>query len=56
MPIDYLWWGLMFVILLFGGWVEFAPTPAPFVRGGRWLLWWIAIAMLGWRVFGKAVK
>lgn len=49
-----LFWFIMFVILIFGGW-GFYPAErrslAPF--GG---LLFIAIAILGWQVFGNAIK
>jgi hypothetical protein len=56
MTIGLLFWVLMILSLLFGGlsaspkWTERCPTWASS------LLVWVLLALLGWAVFGPALK
>lgn len=57
MPVAYIFWGLMFIWLIFGvgyPWVVAAPNPR-IVTGGN-LLVFVLFALLGYQVFGSAVK
>lgn len=54
MPLAVLFWVLMVVWLVFGFWSRPQPSP-PFWWGG-WLLNFVLFAILGWQVFGPAVR
>ncbi len=56
MSLDVLFWMLMIIWLIFGFWVDNQPTPAPFLRGSRHFLLFVLFGILGWRVFGPAIK
>ncbi len=51
MPISILFWVLMIIALLFGGWRGWSDAPSrPFYGFG--LLLWVLLFLLGWEVFG----
>jgi hypothetical protein len=55
MPLGILFWVLLVVGLLLGGWRIFSDTPGrPYWGGGLLLL--ILITILGWQVFGPVVN
>ncbi len=55
MSIGLLFWILMIIGLFFGGWLNY-----PFNTNGRgfggFLVLWVLLALLGWQVFGPALK
>ncbi len=56
MPVGILFWVLMLLWLVFGLYPFVVAEPNPrLVRGGN-LLIFILFAVLGWQVFGAAVK
>jgi hypothetical protein len=57
MPLGILFWVLYLVALLVGGWGYYEPAqPLWFRRAGSYLILWILVGILGWSVFGPAVK
>ena len=54
---ELLFWILMLIWLFGGFWREYeAGKPYPFPRAGIHLLTFVLFALLGWAVFGPAVK
>lgn len=54
---DVLFWVLMLIWLVLGFYGDYVPgQPFPFRRLPGWLLLFVILALLGWRVFGAAVK
>jgi hypothetical protein len=53
-----IWFWLFYVIgLFFGFWAEYVPgQPYPYPRGGRNLLIFVLVGLLGWKVFGGPVS
>lgn len=55
MPLSILFWVLMVIWLVFGWW-GLQPTAPPWSRFGGSLLNFVLFAILGWAVFGAAIK
>jgi len=59
MTIGFLYWLLMILALIFGGWVYWpvvgSPTPTWRPLGYSGLLW-ILLFLLGWKVFGFPLR
>ncbi len=57
MTLSVLFWFLMIISLIFGLWRDYAPgQPYPF-RAGVWnVLLFVLLGILGWAVFGAAIK
>lgn len=55
MPLSILFWVLMIIWLVFGWWSN-TPTAPPWSRMGGTFLNWVLFAILGWQVFGPAIK
>jgi hypothetical protein len=52
MSVSVWYWFLMAVWLLYALWAEYrADQPYPFRRSGFYLLLFLLLLMLGWRVF-----
>jgi hypothetical protein len=50
-------WIVMILWLVLGFWAEYVPgQPYPWPRGGRHLLMFLAVLILGLQVFGGPVK
>lgn len=57
MPLSILFWVLMIIWLLFGLYSNrIAGQPYPWERGTAHLVMWVLFAILGYAVFGAAVK
>jgi hypothetical protein len=57
MPIGYVFWGLMIIWFVFGAISWQAPERlGGFNLIGTTLLLFLLIGMLGWQVFGAAIK
>jgi hypothetical protein len=57
MPIGYIFWGLMIIWLVFGAISWQAPDRlGGFNLLGTSLLLFLLIGLLGWQVFGAAIK
>lgn len=55
MPKATLFWMIMIIILLFGGWGWYAGTWTYHVVGVSFILW-VLIALIGWQVFGPPIQ
>jgi hypothetical protein len=56
MPRNLLFWGLYLICILFGFWLV-GPADQPWYRRtGLHIVLWILIGMLGWQIFGPAVR
>jgi hypothetical protein len=51
-----LFWVLMILWLVFGIGLTFWPTPGPYIKAGPMLLEFVLFGLLGWAVFGPAIK
>lgn len=57
MPAGLIFWMLMILWAVFGvGYPYFVASPNPHVVRGGSLLLFVLLALLGWQVFGAAVK
>lgn len=57
MPLAYIFWLLVILWAIFGlGYPFIVETPNRRILGGSNLLLFILIVLLGWQVFGSAVK
>ena len=55
MSFSFVFWLLMLLWLVFWAWGSFTPQGAPYWGRGSWLLLFVLLALLGWRVFGEPV-
>jgi hypothetical protein len=56
MPLQYLFWMIYIIAILFAGWAYYAPgTPWTRHFSGVFVVW-VLIGILGYRVFGSAIK
>lgn len=57
MPLNILFWVIYIVCLLAAFWAYYEPgQPAWFRRAGGYAVLWVLVGILGWRVFGPAVR
>jgi hypothetical protein len=57
MPMNVLFWGIYLLCLIFGTWGYYdASQPTWYRRAGGYVALWILVGMLGWRIFGPAVR
>ena len=57
MPLSVAFWVLMLLWLVFGMWAGYAPgQPYTYRNWGPGLLQFILLGLLGWAVFGAAVR
>ena len=57
MPLNYLFWGIYILAVIFTLWTSYEPAaPNWRYRSGGYLVTWILIGLLGYRVFGSAIK
>jgi hypothetical protein len=55
MPLGFIFWLLMLLALIFGGWFNYGqPTWRGWLSGSLFL--WCVLAILGWRVFGFIIQ
>lgn len=55
MSIGFIFWLLMILVLLFGGWRGYADPGGRYFVGVSFLLW-VLLFLLGWKVFGFIVQ
>jgi len=55
MPLGILFWVLMIIWLVFGYWSNLPQSP-PWSRFGGSILIFVLMAIIGWQVFGPAIK
>ncbi len=57
MPIGLLFWVIYIIAVLFGLWANYAPGQPFAIRPfGGYLVLWILVGILGYEVFGAAVR
>jgi len=57
MTTGLLFWVIMLIALLFGIWGIYSAPGGPNWHGmGMSLVLWVLLALLGWEVFGPAIK
>jgi hypothetical protein len=56
MPISVLFWVIYIVAILFSGWAYYVPNTNWIRPFGGLFVTWILIGILGYRVFGSAIK
>jgi hypothetical protein len=57
MPLGVLFWVLYIVAVVMGFWASYEPgQPLWYRRAGSYLVLWILVGILGWHVFGAAVR
>ena len=57
MTLGLLFWVIYLIAVLFGFWVNYeANQPLWFRRAGAFLVLWVLVGILGWEVFGPAVR
>lgn len=52
LPLGVVFWILMIIALVFGVWIGYAPTGAPWRPFGFNLLLFVLLFLLGWKAFG----
>lgn len=57
MPLSLLFWIIYILALVFGLWGYYDPaSPGWYRRAGGHVVLWILVGMLGWHVFGPALR
>jgi hypothetical protein len=57
MPLNLLFWVVYILALLIGWWGYYEPAqPAWVRRAGSYTALWLLVGILGWRVFGPAIR
>jgi len=57
MPLNILFWVIYIIALLISWWGYYEPgQPLWFRRAGGITVLWVLVGILGWRVFGPAIK
>lgn len=57
MPLSVAFWVIYLLSLLIGGWSYYeSGQPTWFRRAGGYFVLWLLVGILGWAVFGPAVK
>jgi hypothetical protein len=56
MPLAYFFWGFAVAAIFLGLWANYDGQPLWYRRGGAYLVMWILIILLGFRVFGHPVQ
>ncbi len=51
-----VWFWLFYVLsIVFAVWREYAPGPYPWYKGTWYLVFYIMLGLLGWKVFGSPI-
>jgi hypothetical protein len=56
MPLQLLFWMIYILAIFFSGWLYYAPNTPWFRPFGGVLVVWVLIGILGYRVFGSAIR
>jgi hypothetical protein len=57
MPLSILFWVIYLISLLVGFWGYYEPAqPLWYRRVGGYIVLWLLVGILGWSVFGPAVR
>ncbi len=55
MPMNLLFWVIYLLAFLIGFWGHYGTDGWP-RRAGGWGVLWLLVGILGWRVFGAAIR
>jgi hypothetical protein len=56
MPLGILFWVLYLVSIVLGVWGSYAPNTQWYKGVSGYFVLWVLVGILGWSVFGPAVK
>ena len=57
MPLGILFWVIYVITFLLGAWANYeAAQPLWYRKAGAYLILWLLVGMLGWKVFGSVVQ
>ena len=56
MPISLLFWMVYIISILFGGWSYYDGQPTWYRRFSGYFILWLLVGLLGYRVFGSAIR
>jgi ABC-type polysaccharide/polyol phosphate export permease len=57
MTLSVLFWMIYIISILFGFWANYeASQPLWYRRAGAYLILWVLVGILGWEVFGAAIR
>lgn len=57
MPLSLFFWVIYIIAILFGVWSNYeANQPLWYRRAGAYLVLWLLVGVLGWEVFGAAIR
>ncbi len=57
MPISILFWVIYLISIIFGWWGYYAAGDATWPRRfGGYVALWVLVGLLGWHVFGPALR
>lgn len=57
MPLGILFWVLYIIAVIFNFWATYEPAqPLWWRRAGSYFVLWILVGILGWQVFGPAIR
>lgn len=56
MPLSILFWVIYIICLVFGVWGFYVPGQPWYRPAGGYVILWILVGILGWHVFGPAVR
>ena len=54
---ELLFWVIYIISVLVGGWSLYEPgQPLWYKRAGGYFILWVLVGLLGWAVFGAAIR
>jgi hypothetical protein len=56
MPLSYLFWGIYIFAILFAWWLSYDGQANWYRRAGTLTVLWVLVGILGYRVFGSAIR
>jgi hypothetical protein len=56
MPLNFLFWGIYILAIVFSWWAYYEPNQPWYRPAGGYLILWILLGIMGYRVFGPAIR
>ena len=57
MPLSLLFWTIYLISIIFGWWGSYVANDAAWPRRfGSYVALWVLVGLLGWHVFGPAIR
>lgn len=56
MPLSILFWVIYIFSLIFGAWGFYVPGQPWYRPAGGYFVLWVLVGILGWHVFGPAIR